>query len=119
MHLRGLEVGERWRDLADTYASNDEAGFYVFNDLHAMMAYAATGRPADADRLLTEVERQSTAHGTNAHMTRAVGLAAVGAVHAFGRSAYARAADLLLPGPTRPYPRTEPAPVAGRASTDL
>src|SRR3546814_10044099 len=54
MHLRGLEVGERWRDLADTYARTGEAGFYVFNDLHAMMAYAATGRTADAARLLTE-----------------------------------------------------------------
>src|SRR3546814_16677949 len=27
MHLRGLEVGERWRDLADTYARTGEAGF--------------------------------------------------------------------------------------------
>src|SRR3546814_14459926 len=68
------------------------------------MAYAATGRTVDADRLLTEVERQSTAHGTNADMTRAVGLAAVGAVHAFGRGDYARATDLLLPVRTRTFP---------------
>lgn len=104
MHLRRLEVGDRWRDLADTYARTGEAGFYAFNDLHAMMAYAATGRSADADRLLTEVERQATAHGTNGDMTRAVGLAAVEAVHAFGRGNYARATDLLLPVRTRTYP---------------
>ncbi len=104
LHLRGLEVGDRWIDLADTYARTGEEGFYAFNDMHAMMAYAATGRSSDADRLMTEVERRSTAHGTNGDMTRAVGLAVAGAVRAFGRGDYAGAVDLLLPVRTRTYP---------------
>lgn len=103
LHLRGIDLGARWTELADSYGQAGERGFYVFNDLHAMMAYAATGRTADADRLLAEVEFQARAAGTNGNMTRYVGLAAVGAVHAFGRGDYGRAVDLLLPVRTRTH----------------
>lgn len=104
MHLRGAEVGDRWDGLAAAYAGTAEDGFYVFNDMHAMMAYAATGRTADADRLMAEVEARSGAGDTNGEMSRAIGLAAVGAINAFGRGDYARAVDLLLPVRTRTHP---------------
>lgn len=104
MHLRGAEVGDRWQALAATYAGTAEAGFYVFNDMHAMMAYVAAGRTDDADRLLAAVEANTGGAGTNADMTRAIGLAAVGAIHAFGHGNYARAVDLLLPVRTRTHP---------------
>ena len=56
MHLRGIDVGSRWGELAATYDGGSEDGFYAFNDMHAMMAYAATGRTARAARLLAAVE---------------------------------------------------------------
>ena len=45
MHLRGIDVGDRWRSIADAYERTDEPGFYAFNDMHAMMAYGAAAAP--------------------------------------------------------------------------
>lgn len=104
LHLRGIDVGNRWDNVAATYAECAEDGFYVFNDLHAMMAYTATGRTADADRLMAVVERQGATPGTNGAMTSAIGHAATAAIHAFGRGDYARAVDWLLPVRTRTHP---------------
>ena len=62
LHLRGVEVGNSWDDLADTWEAIPEGGFYAFNDLHAMMAYTATGRAAAANRLLEQVEGRRAWH---------------------------------------------------------
>ncbi len=97
LRLRGIDVGPRWQELAASYADGDEAGFYVFNDTHAMMALVASGRHGQAAELLATVERQKTAEGTNGVMTRAVGHAVVAAIEAFGREAYADVVELLLP----------------------
>ncbi len=97
LHLRGLDVGKRWQGLAAVYEKTAEDGFYAFNDMHAMMAYVATGRSEAAAKLLTAVERQTSGNGTNAWMTREVGLPIVRAIEAFGRESYADAVDLLMP----------------------
>lgn len=97
MHLRGLDVGNRWEELAATYDRIAEDGFYAFNDMHAMMSYVATGRGESAQRLLGAVEQAAEADNTNGGMTRAVGLPIVRAVEAFGREAYEEAVDLLMP----------------------
>jgi len=56
LHLRGIDVGNRWDELAATYEkATGEAGFYAFNDMHAMLAYAATGRAKAAAALLKAV----------------------------------------------------------------
>src|SRR5262249_46489107 len=97
MHLQGIDVGSRWDELAATYEGSDEAGFYVFNDMHAMMAYVATGRAGPAPARLKAAEKAAAASGTNAIMTREVGLPILRAIEAFGRDRYAEAADLLMP----------------------
>ena len=45
--LRGGAVGSRWQALADCWSKTAEGGFYVFNDLHALLAYAFAGREQD------------------------------------------------------------------------
>jgi tetratricopeptide (TPR) repeat protein len=97
MHLRRIDVGGRWQELAAGYESGAEDGFYAFNDMHAMMAYAATGRADRAAKLMAAVEAAAGEDGTNAMMTRLVGLAIVRGVEAFGRERYAEAVDLLMP----------------------
>ena len=44
MHLRRLDTGKRWEELADAFQKGDENGFYGFNDMHAMTAFVAAGR---------------------------------------------------------------------------
>jgi tetratricopeptide (TPR) repeat protein len=97
MHLNGVDTGTRWNELADTYEQSDEAGFYVFNDMHAMAAYTATGRTRAAADLLKAVRASAAGQGTNARMTREVGLPIVQAIDAFGQGRFAETVDLLLP----------------------
>jgi tetratricopeptide (TPR) repeat protein len=97
LHLHGAEVGDRWTELADSYEATAEDGFYAFNDMHAMMAFAATGRHAAAARLLAAVDDAAGGPGTNAEMARRVGCAIVRAIDAFGRERYGDAVALLLP----------------------
>jgi tetratricopeptide (TPR) repeat protein len=97
MHLQGIDVGSRWNELAATYEKSAEAGFYAFNDMHAMMAYVATGRAKAAAALLAAAEAAAADRGTNAMMTREVGLPILRAVDAFGRERYGEAVELLMP----------------------
>ncbi len=97
LHLNGVETGARWSALADCYEQGDEAGFYAFNDMHAMAAYAATGRDRASAELLQAAQASAAGDGTNARMTRDVGLPILQAIDAFGRGQYAVAVNLLLP----------------------
>lgn len=97
LHLNGNDGGARWTELADTYEQSGEAGFYIFNDMHAMAAYAATGRTRAAAELLQAIQAAATGDDTNARMTREVGLPIVKAIDSFGQEEYADAVSLLLP----------------------
>jgi tetratricopeptide (TPR) repeat protein len=97
LHLQGADTGSRWTELADTYEKTAEDGFYAFNDMHAMMAFAATGRHASARRLLAAMDAATEASGTNADMTRRVGRSIAAAIDAFGHERYGDAVTLLLP----------------------
>ncbi|SLN26339.1 tetratricopeptide repeat protein [Oceanibacterium hippocampi] len=103
LHLRGIDVGGRWQELADAYERTGDDGFYVFNDLHRMMALVATGRNDAAQRLLDAVTRAAGEAGTNARMVRDAGHAVVAAIEAFGRERYGDAVDLLMPVRYRAY----------------
>ncbi len=97
LHVLGHDVGERWRPVADEWAKRVEHGYYAFNDLHAMMAFVATGREDLQTRLIATLERAADGSGTNAMMTREVGLPGALGIRAFGRGAYAQALDHMLP----------------------
>ena len=98
MHLRQIDVGERWDELAAVYdEKRSEHGFYSFNDMHAMMAYVATARTQAAATLLKAGEKASAEGGSNGLMSREVGLPIVRAIAAFGRERYGETVDLLMP----------------------
>ena len=98
LHLRGVDSGGRYEALAATYeAQAAEHGFYAFNDMHAAMAYVATGRERAAAALEQAAVAAAEGAGTNARMTREVGLPIVRAIRAFGAGRHGEAVDLLLP----------------------
>jgi tetratricopeptide (TPR) repeat protein len=97
LELRGGDAGGRWAELADRWEAKAEDAYYVFNDMHAMMAFVAEGRSAAAARLLAALERGAGGRGANAAMIREVGLPVCRALNAFGRGDYEMAVDLLLP----------------------
>jgi hypothetical protein len=101
--LRGGTVGSRWNELADCWAQTAEGGFYVFNDLHALLAYAFAGREQDTNRMLTALEKSASGIGTNAENVRAVGLPIALAIVAMAASRPAEALGFLLPVRSRSY----------------
>ncbi len=101
--LRGGTVGARWQALADCWSRTEEGGFYVFNDLHALIAYAFAGREQDVKRMLTALERSAGGVGTNAENARAVGLPIALAVVALAAARPAEAVEQILPVRSRSY----------------
>jgi hypothetical protein len=96
MEIRGVDVGPRWRPLADAFAAICEDGFYAFNDAHAVMSFLGAGREAEVARTLASLERAAAGSGTNAMMSREVGLPLARALVSFARGEFSRAADILL-----------------------
>ena len=95
--LDGADVGPRFGEVADEWESklDGEGGNYAFNDLHAALAFAATGREAAMGRLLQHVARAAESAGTNGAMEREVGMPLIRAIAAWGRGRFGEAADLI------------------------
>ena len=60
LQLRNIDVGGRWRDLADRWEVRNLTGTRPFYAVHAMMAFAAAGRTIAAARLLKALPRTET-----------------------------------------------------------
>jgi tetratricopeptide (TPR) repeat protein len=93
--LRGLDVAGRWRDLAALWLARGGAGYYAFNDVHALMSYLGAGDGAAAQALIETMEAAAEGSGTNGMMTRDVGLPVAYALVAFVREDYGRTVQLL------------------------
>lgn len=98
LHLRGVDVGNRWGELADAWEPLAADAHYAFNDAHAMMAFVAAGREAAAHTVLAGL-RASADHGVRTHaaMAREVGLPVGVALAAFGRGDWDVVIEMLRP----------------------
>lgn len=94
LHLKQVDVGDRWATLADAFAS-EPRGQYAFDDAHAMLAYVGAGREAAQRDLLDRQAAALTGPGDNAYFLSEVGLQVMRAILAFGREDYARSVELL------------------------
>lgn len=97
LHLRGIDVGPRWNELADTWQARGAQGYYAFNDAHAAMAFLCAGRDDALAALLAGMRAATAGDGCNAMMTREVGLPVTEALIAFLRRDYDRTIELLMP----------------------
>jgi tetratricopeptide (TPR) repeat protein len=97
LHLRGIDVGNRWHALADNWTPLIEAGNYAFNDMHAAMVFVGSRRPQSLQALLETQRAAMQGSGDNVHFTREVGHDATLAIKAFGEGDYARVVQLLRP----------------------
>jgi hypothetical protein len=97
LELEGVDAGDRWQPIADAWAVRAGDAFWPLLDVHAMMAFAAARRDAEAGELLRVMESAARGGTKGADVVREVALPATRAVLAFGRGQYARAADLAAP----------------------
>jgi tetratricopeptide (TPR) repeat protein len=100
LHLDGVDLEGRPAILADNWARrlDTERGYYAFNDMHAMMAFAMAGRRKEAELLLADVDwALENGPATNRRMTLEVGRPICRALHAFGQGRDAEVLSELAP----------------------
>lgn len=97
LKLEGVDVAARFEHVADAWQADlgAEAGYYAFNDFHAALAFAATGRDAQAARLRQAVHDATRRSDANAAMSRDVGIGLCEAIHDFAGGRYGAAAEWL------------------------
>ena len=95
--LLGHDVGDRWDDISRKWESRVDDAYYAFNDANAMLAFVGAGNGAAQKRQIESVRRAAAGNGTNAMMSREVGLPACEGFSAFGRGDYSGAIEWLLP----------------------
>lgn len=92
LELEGVDVGDRWQELADLSAARTEDGCLIFADLHYMLALTGDGREADAAQLIARIRRDAQGGaGTTCERMAKPGLEAVLGLQAFGESRFAEA----------------------------
>ena len=99
LRLEGVDVGDRFERVADLWKAKleDEAGYYAFNDVHAMMSFAATGRTGEIARLRRAMRNAAKGDRSNAAMTREVGLPLADGLLAFANKRYVEAIQAIEP----------------------
>jgi CheY-like chemotaxis protein len=85
--------------VADIWAGKleQEAGYYAFNDAHAMMSFAATGRNDEIARLRRSMRTAVKGNAFNAAMTRDVGMPLVDGLEAYARNRHAQSIAAIEP----------------------
>ena len=92
-----VDVGERWRELADRARLHTDDHSLVFVDLHYLMALAAAGDASGVEQFLHSCERfASMSADTEAKVMADVGLPLARAVAAHRRGAFGEVVSLLL-----------------------
>jgi tetratricopeptide (TPR) repeat protein len=95
LHLRGIDVANRWREVADRWEARPIGGLRPFNDVHAMLAFVAAGREASAQQLLDDLRRSvERSHVLNDAIHNSA-LPVCEALLAFGRGDHADAVERL------------------------
>ena len=103
LQLLGADVGARCQRLLEGWdLSAEAAGYYAFNDLHAVLAMLGAGDMARAEawvaRCAERVMNADDARRSNHGMAREAGLPLMRALLAYGRGDFDAAADGLYAG---------------------
>jgi tetratricopeptide (TPR) repeat protein len=98
LELLGVDAGTRWMALAPLWAAHAQAHVLAFNDLHISFTFTGAKDERAADlleqSLLTYSDRET---GTNAIVSKTLGLPVIQALRAFRNGDYARTSGILAP----------------------
>lgn len=92
LELEGINVGNRWEELAELSENRTEDGCLIFADLHYLLALVGDNRDAAITKLMGRM-RQNAAQGQSetASVAAHPGLAAAAGLEAFGEADFGRA----------------------------
>lgn len=95
LELEGINVGNRWEELAQLSDKRAEDGCNVFADLHYLLALLNGGRRMGTERLLTSMAQHRAAEGDIGRVSEHPGLATAQGLEQFKKGNYASAFHLL------------------------
>lgn len=88
LELEGVQVGDRWLELADLAETRSDDGCLAFADLHYMLALSGDKRHDAAARLVARVAKTGAQAGEFAGVMHNPGLAAAEGLAAFGEARF-------------------------------
>jgi tetratricopeptide (TPR) repeat protein len=92
LELDGLDVGNRWEELADLSANRTEDGCLIFADLHYLLALVGDHRDAEIKTLLGRLHKDARENRNDIQQAMAQpGVAAAVGLEAFGESNFDKA----------------------------
>jgi len=92
LELDGIDIGDRWEELAEFSADRTEDGCLIFADLHYLMALSADGRDDAIASMMARMRRDAADLRSERAATAAhPGLAAAAGLEAFGEGDYGTA----------------------------
>jgi tetratricopeptide (TPR) repeat protein len=95
---RGVDVGGRWKELADISVTRIGGHGLIFPDVHFMMALEAAGDSDKGEDMLRSLQAAGGSTGvTQSRVIDTVGLAIAGAIAAWYRRDYDGVIENLLP----------------------
>jgi tetratricopeptide (TPR) repeat protein len=97
LQSQGVDIGDRWVELADRAEARIGDCLSAFTLPHWMMALAATGRHAAANRMLEAMRDFAQGPGTIASLVGRYALPVCQAVLAHGCGEYSRAVSIMRP----------------------
>jgi hypothetical protein len=95
LQLRDIEVGGRWRLLADRWEMQTLAGSRPFYIVHAMMAFAAAGRTATIERIIEALPHSDPNTASSSLPEEAIARPFCEALLAFAHRDYAACVEWL------------------------
>ncbi len=97
LHLMDVDVGDRWRRLLPAWpAKAPDAGFYCFNDLHAVLVHIGADRLDLAHDVLAAVRARAEGASTCATVAGATGVPLIASFIAAAEGRHDEAVDGLL-----------------------
>ena len=95
LHLSGVDVGDRWQELAQAWDAHADGQLYPFNDWHGVMAYLGADRPHDVQRLRAALRAGGETGGELARWRTQTGLDLVEGFAAFWHGDHGTAVQRL------------------------
>ncbi|MGL4637356.1 MAG: tetratricopeptide repeat protein [Beijerinckiaceae bacterium] len=96
LELEGIDVGNRWDELADIASQRAHDHRLVFADLHYLMALLGAGETSTGEALVRTLRQNAQAgHSHNDRVAAAIGETAAEGIMAFHAADYRRSARLM------------------------
>jgi hypothetical protein len=96
LQLSGIDVGTRWKEIADSWVPHADGKTYPFNDLHGVMAFLGAGYDGDAARVVRNLQQTAMLDSESGRWTREIGLPLVEGFISYWRAEFGIATERLF-----------------------